>query len=76
MTHDAKPPQARMSLALMQKLGIANGDQVHVSQGDASFLLKAKQDDRLPENVVRVAAGHPSTAALGPMFGSIRVEKA
>ncbi len=76
MTHDAKPPQARMSLVLMQKLGIANGDAVRISQGEASVVLEAKQDERLPENVVRVAAGHSTTAVLGPMFGSIRVEKA
>ncbi|MBS1187677.1 MAG: dehydrogenase [Burkholderiaceae bacterium] len=76
MTTDAKLAQARMPLALMQKLGIASGDNVRVLQGSAEAILPAQADDSLPAGVVRVAAAHPSTASLGPMFGVIRVEKA
>ena len=32
-------------------------------------------DDKLPDQCVRVAAGHASTADLGPMFGALTVEK-
>jgi NADH-quinone oxidoreductase subunit G len=32
-------------------------------------------DAKLPANVVRVAAAHPSTIGLGGMFGPISVEK-
>jgi NADH-quinone oxidoreductase subunit G len=39
-------------------------------------VLVAAVDAALPANVVRVAAGHQSTSALGAMFGSISVEKA
>ena len=41
--------------------------------GDAygGFLEQGKMDDGLPANCVRVAAGHPATAALGPAFGPI-----
>jgi NADH-quinone oxidoreductase subunit G len=75
-TKDGAEPKARLSRELAQKLGIAAGDTVKVSQGEGSALLVAAIDETLPANVVRVAAGHQSTSALGAMFGSISVEKA
>jgi NADH-quinone oxidoreductase subunit G len=39
-------------------------------------VLEAGVDAGLPDSVVRVAAAHPSTRALGAMFGAIAVEKA
>ncbi|HEX2603418.1 MAG TPA: NADH-quinone oxidoreductase subunit NuoG [Oxalicibacterium sp.] len=75
-TKDGAEPKARLSRELAQKLGIAAGDAVKVSQGEGSAVLVAAIDDTLPVNVVRVAAGHQSTSALGAMFGSISVEKA
>jgi NADH-quinone oxidoreductase subunit G len=38
--------------------------------------LKTRLEENLPDDCVRIAAGHPSTAALGPMFGAVSVEKA
>ncbi|HZW12113.1 MAG TPA: NADH-quinone oxidoreductase subunit NuoG [Noviherbaspirillum sp.] len=75
-THDAQAPKAWLSVALAQKLGVADGAQVKVTQGQGTAVLTAAVDAKLPENVVRVAAGHPSTADLGAMFGAINVEKA
>ena len=75
-TADAQLPKARMPLALMQRLGVENGSVVRVIQGANSILLPAQTDERLPDNVVRIAASHVSTAALGPMFATITVEKA
>jgi NADH-quinone oxidoreductase subunit G len=77
-TADAKPPVARLSQALWAELGLpSEGAQVKVSQdGASSALLPAVLDATLPANVVRVAAGHPSTSSLGAQFGAIRVEKA
>ena len=46
-----------------------------LQQGDGSLVLKAAQDDKLPDNCVRVAAGHPLTAPLGSMFGELTFEK-
>jgi NADH-quinone oxidoreductase subunit G len=74
--NDAAPPRAWMSVALSQKLGIEDGAKVKVTQGEGSAILAAGINETLPANVVRVAAGHLSTAALGAMFGSIVVEKA
>ncbi|AKZ64079.1 NADH dehydrogenase [Herbaspirillum hiltneri N3] len=75
-TQDGQAPKAWLSSALSQKLGIAAGDRVSVKQGQGSALLTAAIDKTLPENVVRVAAAHASTANLGSMFGAIVVEKA
>jgi len=75
-TLDGQAPKAWLSAALSQKLGIVAGDRVTVRQGQGSASLTAAIDGRLPENVVRVAAAHASTAKLGGMFGAIVVEKA
>ena len=75
-TTDGQPPQAWLSAALAEKLGIVAGDLVNVKQGQGVASLMAAIDLGLPSNVVRVAAAHPATNALGAMFGSIVVEKA
>jgi NADH-quinone oxidoreductase subunit G len=45
-------------------------------QEGGEAVLPVRLDSTLADNVVRVAAGHPSTAALGPMFGPLSVAKA
>ena len=75
-TADARPPRAVLSTDLAQNLGVSEGDQVRVRQGNGSALLPCAIDPSQPSNVVRLAAGHPDTASLGPMFGAITVEKA
>ncbi len=57
-------------------IAVEAGAWVSVTQSGATVVLEAKLDASLPENVVRVAAGHPSTAALGAMFGTLTVAKA
>jgi len=74
-TRDGADPRAVLSLVLAQRLGVASGERVRVSQGAASAILPVAIDERLPVNVVRVAAAHASTATLGAMFGDIDVEK-
>lgn len=75
LTSDAKAPKAVLSSILAEKLGVVDGAQVKVTQGQGSAVLTAAVDMRLPENVVRVAAAHPSTIGLAGMFGAISVEK-
>jgi NADH-quinone oxidoreductase subunit G len=74
-TRDARAPRAWMNSRLLQKLGVADGQAVRVRQGEGSAQLAAGLDDRLPDDCVRVAAAHGSTAALGPMFGTLQIEK-
>jgi NADH-quinone oxidoreductase subunit G len=75
-TRDAQPPKAWMNARLLRKLGVAEGQAVLVGQGEGAATLVAALDDKLPEDCVRVAAAHPSTAGLGPMFGSLSVARA
>jgi NADH-quinone oxidoreductase subunit G len=75
-TRDGQAPQAWISPAVAQRLGIDAGAAVKVTQGSGSAILTAGIDAGLPENVVRIAAAHPATGALGAMFGAIAVEKA
>lgn len=74
-THDAAPPKAWMTAAMLESLGIAAGDQVKVKQGEASVLLEAARDEKLPANSVRIAGAHQETMALGALFGKILIEK-
>jgi len=74
-TTDAQAPKAWISIATAQAQGIADGAQVRVKQGSGTAMLTAAVDRNLPENVVRVAAAHATTAALGAMFGAITLEK-
>ena len=75
-TADAAIPQAWLHSEELKKLGVPAGTTVKVSQGQGSIQLVAAADDKLPKGVVRVAAGHATTAALGAMFGTITVERA
>jgi NADH-quinone oxidoreductase subunit G len=75
-TIDGAAPEAWLSTELAGNLGVKAGDKVKVAQNGGSAILSAVIDSRLPKNVVRVAAAHASTAALGGMFASITVEKA
>jgi len=74
-THDAVAPQAWMNAATLASLGVAEGDQVRVTQGEASVLLFAGENARVPDAAVRISAGHVLTANLGPVTGTIRVER-
>ena len=74
-TADGRPPVVGVPSALWKQLGLSSGAKVRVSQGTATATLPAREDKSLAPNTVRVAAGHASTATLGPMFGQITVER-
>ena len=75
-TRDAATPCVKMHGSELQKLGVQSGDTVKVTQGKAAVRLVVQADDNLPAGTARVAAGHPATAELGAMFGTITVERA
>jgi NADH-quinone oxidoreductase subunit G len=75
-TRDAVAPTARMNAATLAKLGLAAGVVVKVSRGGTARELVTQVDSGLPDNCVRVAAGHAVTANLGAMNGAISVEPA
>jgi NADH-quinone oxidoreductase subunit G len=74
-TKDARAPRAWMNGRLMARLGVAANQKVLVRQNEGTAKLLAALDERLPDDCVRVAAAHPSTAGLGAMFGAVSVEK-
>jgi NADH-quinone oxidoreductase subunit G len=74
-TRDARAPRAWMNARLMQSLSLAEGQPVRVTQGGGEARLQAALDEKLPDGCVRIAAAHASTAALGPMFGALQIEK-
>jgi NADH-quinone oxidoreductase subunit G len=76
LTADARAPQASLPAQLWADLGLAAGDKVHVTQGEAHAVLAARLDKTLAPTVVRVPAGHVLTAGLGASFGAISVVKA
>ncbi|WP_310451126.1 NADH-quinone oxidoreductase subunit NuoG [Sulfuritalea sp.] len=74
---DAAAPAARMNAAMLAKLGLTAGGQARVGAGaTASVTLPVQLDAGLPDGVVRVAAAHVATVALGSMSAVLSVEKA
>jgi NADH-quinone oxidoreductase subunit G len=74
-TRDAQAPRAWMNAKLLGRLNLVAGEKVKVTQGNGEASLVAALDDKLPDDCVRVAAGHPATAALGALFGTLSLEK-
>jgi NADH-quinone oxidoreductase subunit G len=74
-TRDARPPKARMSAKTLEALRVAPGQRVLVRRGEGETVLEAERDDGVPEGCVRIAAAHASTAPLGPMFGTLAVQR-
>ncbi len=73
-TRDAADPAAQLHSSELNRIGAKSGDVVIVRQGNATARLVALANDSLPPGTVRVAAGHPVTAQLGAMFGTVAVE--
>ncbi len=72
-TRDARPPRVWMNSRLAAKLGVAAGQPVLVN---GAAKLMAALDDRLPDDCARIAAAHPTTASVGPMFGALELVRA
>jgi len=66
---------ARACGDLIARLGLTADKPVRVRQGSAETVMKLVRDDRLPDNVVRVAGSLPAVIMFGPRFGAISLEK-
>jgi NADH-quinone oxidoreductase subunit G len=73
-TRDAMAPVARVNAATLAALKLSDGGAARVRQTGGEAMMKVVLDATVPDGCVRVAAGHPSTSTLGPMFGPIGVE--
>ena len=73
-TRNARPPAVRANAATLARLQLADGDAARVRRGTGEAMLKVVADATVPDGCVRIAAAHPTTSMLGPMFGPIAVE--
>ena len=71
----AAPPVASMSPELYMRLGLREGDFLRVRQGGGEAVVAACVDDRLPADCIRLATARDETAGLGPMFGTVEIER-
>jgi NADH-quinone oxidoreductase subunit G len=74
-THDAQAARVTIAGSVMQRLGLRDGDRIRVTQGAGAAVLPVARDDRLPADCARIPAADPATAALGPMFGTVALER-
>jgi len=73
-TRNALPPAVRANAATLTRLELADGDAARVRRDGGEAMLKIVEDASVPDGCVRIAAAHPTTCMLGPMFGPIAVE--
>ncbi len=66
---------AHINSNLASQLGLVDGDNVNLQQGDEQISLPVLIDERLPDNSLLIHAGQTAAASLGPSYGSIRVSK-
>lgn len=71
----SRSPRAGMNERLLQAIGVASGERVKVASSSGSVEIVAELNRGLPDGCVRISAAHPSTAALGAVFGSVTVER-
>jgi NADH-quinone oxidoreductase subunit G len=64
-----------MNSRMLARFGVAAGQPVAVKSEQGEAKLLAALDERVPDECVRISAAHPTTAALGAMFGTVTVEK-
>jgi NADH-quinone oxidoreductase subunit G len=74
-TRDARAPKAWLNAKLLGQLKLTSGEKIKITQEKGEAVLATALDDKLPDGCVRVAAGHPSTAGLGAMFGMVTLER-
>jgi NADH-quinone oxidoreductase subunit G len=75
-TADARPPVASANARTLAQFRLNAGDKARAVQDGGSALVEVALDERLPDGVVRVPAGHAATSTLGAMFGAITLERA
>jgi NADH-quinone oxidoreductase subunit G len=74
-TRDARTPMVWMNKKLYAQLNLASGEKAKITQDKGEAVLYAAVDDKLPDNCVRVAAGHPATAGLGALSGTVTLQR-
>jgi len=74
-TTDAQAPRARLNSATAARLGVGTGQSIRLSQtSESGAIVPVAIDEQVADGVVRIAAGHVSTAQLNAMIGPITGE--
>ncbi|HSH40864.1 MAG TPA: NADH-quinone oxidoreductase subunit NuoG [Arenicellales bacterium] len=71
-THDNPPPAANLNRAQAGRLGLVEGEIVHVHAGSDMTTLPVVFDPRVPDGCVYIPTGFPETAALDTV-GPVRL---
>ncbi len=66
----------RVCAATADRLGLGDGGQAHVTQGEGTAILPVVIDESVPAGCVALPAGVEEAATLGGLFGSVTVENA
>lgn len=74
-TRDAKPPVVGVPTHIWKDMGLQDGDQVRVQQGEVHAVLQAVHAPAQANGTLRVPVGHPLTATLGNAFGPLTIVK-
>ncbi|MGL4574581.1 MAG: NADH-quinone oxidoreductase subunit NuoG [Burkholderiaceae bacterium] len=72
-TADAKAPVALLNPQDISKLGLQAGQMVRVSSDTGEVLLRATASDRVAAGSARISTSRNETAALGDMFGLLKI---
>jgi NADH-quinone oxidoreductase subunit G len=76
-TRDAKRGnQVGLNAAVFNSLALVEGDLISISQDGRTVIAPVSLEPSLAANAVRISAGTPMSAQLGPMFGSVTIAKA
>lgn len=75
-TADADFRGVHINSGLARELGLRDGDSAAVQQNGTRVNFAVVVDDHVPDRCAGLAAGIVETAALGPSFGPMRIEKA
>jgi NADH-quinone oxidoreductase subunit G len=74
-TRDARKPALRANGSTLQQLGLEAAGRARAKMNGEAVELAVEADAGVPDGCVRIAAAHSLTAALGPMFGNLVVER-
>ena len=75
-TKDAQLACMSLSLATIERVGLADGESAEVRQGGGTVALEVVSDQRIPDNCANLPAGIPATGALGAGDGTVDVVNA
>jgi len=73
LTHDAQMGGVRGAAATLAALGLHEGSEALVNQGDNEIRLKVSADERVAANCLYVPCGGTDSMELGAGFGPLTV---